>query len=164
MTDKWIPKDVNRMSKPVYLQLAAQSIELTDSQSYTKEEIDKKLVSADMGNAYSLGGKLVYSMYTTMETSRDIPKTIDFDYVVLTIQDHQHPYYLTKDSSSLSFGLRGDALNNTSNPNWGSSYTGNATISLSKTSDDTGWRLSSSVDCKNFYYGGPAINAYFFKY
>ena len=149
MTDKWIPKDVNRMSKPVYLQLATQSIELTDSQSYTKEEIDKKLVSADMGNAYSLGGKLVYSVYTTMESSRDIPKTIDFDYVVLIIQDHQHPYYLTKDSGTLSFGLRSDAFSTSSNPNWGNNYTGNATISLSKTSDGTQWKLSSSVDCKN---------------
>ncbi len=162
MTDKWIPKDVNRMSKPVYLQLATQSIELTDSQSYTKEEIDKKLVSADMGSAYSLGGKLVYSIYTTMETSRNIPKNIDFDYVVLTIQSHQHPYYLTKDSGSLSFGLQN--ISN-SDYSWGSTYTMNATVSLIKRSNDADqWVLSTSVDCKNSYYYGPAINAYFFKY
>lgn len=159
MTDKWIPKDVNRMSKPVYLQLATQSIELTDSQSYTKEEIDKKLVSADMGNGYSLGGKLVYSIYTIMEASRNIPKTIDFDYVVLTIQSHQHPYYLTKDSGSISFGLQDSSYK------WDSNYTTNATASLSSSSSDNDqWILSTSVDVKYSFSSGPAINAYFFKY
>ena len=115
-----------------------------------------------MGNAYSLGGKLVYSIWTMMETTRDIPKTIDFDYVVLIIQSHQHPYYLTKDSSSLSFGLQNEG---SSDYSWGTTYTYNATVSLTKRSNDANqWVLSTSVDCKNSFYHGPAINAYFFKY
>ena len=161
MTDKWIPKDVNRMSKPVYLQLATQSIELTDSQSYTKEEIDKKLVSADMGNAYSLGGTLVYSTYTHMDSSSTIPATVNFDYAVITVKSHQHPYYLTKNNGYVSLGLQ--EATSSSSISWGSTYTTNATVYLEK-NEDGSYRLRCSVDTKNSYYYGDAINAYFFKY